>query len=92
MRIALSRVLRSLLSHKASIPPSSVFATSSSHFLPARDLSTMSTRARDFEFNRQELEELLRRRFFISRAFDIYGGVAGLFDLGVCHFCFDSEI
>jgi hypothetical protein len=37
----------------------------------------------DTEFNREELEDLLKRRFFISRAFDIYGGVAGLYDLGV---------
>jgi glycyl-tRNA synthetase (class II) len=36
------------------------------------------------EFNREELEELLKRRFFISRSFDIYGGIAGLYDLGVC--------
>ena len=35
------------------------------------------------EFNREELDELLKRRFFISRSFDIYGGVAGLYDLGV---------
>lgn len=25
----------------------------------------------------------MKRRFFVSRSFDIYGGVAGLFDLGV---------
>jgi glycyl-tRNA synthetase (class II) len=36
------------------------------------------------EFSREELDELLKRRFFISRSFDIYGGIAGLYDLGVC--------
>jgi glycyl-tRNA synthetase (class II) len=39
--------------------------------------------SQDTEFVREDLEELLRRRFFISRSFDIYGGVAGLYDLGV---------
>jgi len=43
----------------------------------------MAAKATDFEFNRQDLEDLLKRRFFLSRAFDIYGGVAGLYDLGV---------
>jgi len=36
------------------------------------------------EFSREELDELLKRRFFISRSFDIYGGIAGLYDLGAC--------
>ncbi|KYQ96874.1 glycyl-tRNA synthetase [Tieghemostelium lacteum] len=34
------------------------------------------------EFNRSGLESLLTRRFFISPAFDIYNGVAGLYDYG----------
>ena len=40
-------------------------------------------RPADAEFNREDLDDLLKRRFFVSRAFDIYGGVAGLYDLGV---------
>jgi glycyl-tRNA synthetase len=43
----------------------------------------MAARATDIEFSRQDLEDLLKRRFFLARAFDIYGGVAGLYDLGV---------
>ena len=43
----------------------------------------MGTRSQDTEFVREDLEDLLKRRFFLSRAFDIYGGVAGLYDLGV---------
>jgi hypothetical protein len=43
----------------------------------------MAVRPANTEFVRDNLEELLRRRFFLSRAFDIYGGVAGLYDLGV---------
>ena len=39
----------------------------------------------DVEFVRDDLEDLLKRRFFVARAFDIYGGVAGLYDLGVLH-------
>eukprot|EP00123_Amoebidium_parasiticum_P007460 comp18137_c0_seq1/m.18868 comp18137_c0_seq1/g.18868 ORF comp18137_c0_seq1/g.18868 comp18137_c0_seq1/m.18868 type:complete len:675 (-) comp18137_c0_seq1:258-2282(-) len=34
------------------------------------------------EFNRKIFEELMRRRFFYGQAFDIYGGVGGLYDYG----------
>eukprot|EP01133_Synstelium_polycarpum_P002650 gene2650-3056_t len=34
------------------------------------------------EFSRTGLEELMKRRFFITQAFEIYGGVAGLYDYG----------
>eukprot|EP01132_Coremiostelium_polycephalum_P008035 gene8035-9883_t len=34
------------------------------------------------EFNRAALEELLKRRFFYIQAFEIYRGVAGLYDYG----------
>ena len=43
----------------------------------------MSSRPSNVEFVREDLEDLLKRRFFLSRSFDIYGGVAGLYDLGV---------
>lgn len=33
-------------------------------------------------FNRAETETLLKRRFFIAPAFEIYDGVAGLYDYG----------
>lgn len=33
-------------------------------------------------FNRGKLEDLLKRRFFYTPAFEIYGGVAGLYDFG----------
>ena len=32
--------------------------------------------------NRNSMEDLLKRKFFIAPAFEIYGGVAGLFDFG----------
>lgn len=34
------------------------------------------------EFNRETLESLLRGRFFYAPAFDLYGGVSGLYDYG----------
>jgi glycyl-tRNA synthetase len=34
------------------------------------------------DFNRAETETLLKRRFFVTPAFEIYGGVAGLYDYG----------
>lgn len=33
-------------------------------------------------FNRRAFEELLKHRFFIAPSFEIYGGVAGLYDFG----------
>lgn len=33
-------------------------------------------------FDRVQMERVLRSRFFLTQAFSIYGGVAGLFDLG----------
>jgi glycyl-tRNA synthetase len=33
-------------------------------------------------FNRAEFEDTCRRKFFFDNAFDIYGGVAGLYDYG----------
>merc|ERR1712180_586726 len=34
------------------------------------------------KFDRGKLEDLLKRRFFYAPAFEIYGGVAGLYDFG----------
>src|SRR5271170_2671705 len=43
----------------------------------------MAARSTNHAFVREDLEDLMKRRFFVSRSFDIYGGVAGLYDLGV---------
>ena len=40
------------------------------------------TRPKEKTFNRAALEELLTRRFFFRPSFEIYNGVAGLYDLG----------
>ncbi|KAI9178957.1 Glycine--tRNA ligase 1, mitochondrial [Blastocladiella emersonii ATCC 22665] len=36
----------------------------------------------DTTFNREALENVLTRRFFVAPSFEIYGGTAGLFDFG----------
>lgn len=41
----------------------------------------MST-APNTEFSREALESVLKRRFFFAPAFEIYGGVSGLYDYG----------
>ncbi|CUM66680.1 uncharacterized protein PRCAT00004356001 [Priceomyces carsonii] len=41
----------------------------------------MSTRSA-VPFSRDALEQVLKRRFFFAPAFDIYGGVSGLYDYG----------
>ncbi|CAN6644102.1 glycine--tRNA ligase 1, mitochondrial [Trichomonascus vanleenenianus] len=38
--------------------------------------------AQNQEFSREQLEGLLKRRFFYAPSFDIYGGVSGLYDYG----------
>ena len=34
------------------------------------------------KYKRKECEDLLKRKFFFAPAFEIYGGVAGLYDYG----------
>ncbi len=34
------------------------------------------------KYKRREVEDLLKRKFFVVPAFEIYGGVAGFFDFG----------
>jgi glycyl-tRNA synthetase len=51
---------------------------------PSFSFRAMATRPPNLDFSRDDLEDLLKRRFFVNRSFDIYGGVAGLYDLGVC--------
>jgi len=34
------------------------------------------------KYNRKECDNLLRRQFFYTQAFEIYNGVAGLYDYG----------
>jgi hypothetical protein len=87
MRIALPRALFSHLLHR---PLRNPILVPLHRTLPVFRQFRSSTMA-DVEFVRDDLEDLLKRRFFIARAFDIYGGVAGLYDLGVL-FSFQSFV
>jgi glycyl-tRNA synthetase len=42
----------------------------------------MTTTLKGQPFDRQVLDSMLRRRMFYTPSFDIYGGVAGLYDYG----------
>ncbi|KAH3669106.1 hypothetical protein WICMUC_005070 [Wickerhamomyces mucosus] len=42
----------------------------------------MSGEASTQEFSRETLENVLKRRFFFAPAFELYGGVSGLYDYG----------
>eukprot|EP00177_Eucheuma_denticulatum_P001841 GFKZ01003286.1.p1 GENE.GFKZ01003286.1~~GFKZ01003286.1.p1 ORF type:complete len:687 (-),score=120.26 GFKZ01003286.1:257-2317(-) len=53
-----------------------VDAARKAHELESGSLNDVS------DFNREGAEGLLKRRFFIAPSFEIYGGVAGLFDYG----------
>eukprot|EP00158_Paraphelidium_tribonemae_P009067 Partr_v1_DN28759_c0_g1_i5_m63285 putative Glycyl-trna synthetase len=46
------------------------------------ELSALESALSTPKFDRASLEELLRKRFFYSPSFGIYGGVSGLFDYG----------
>ncbi|EJT96581.1 glycyl-tRNA synthetase [Dacryopinax primogenitus] len=48
----------------------------------ATSVPTTSVKKDAHPFNRETLEGLLAKRFFYTRAFEIYGGVAGLYDYG----------
>ncbi|KAH8740558.1 glycyl-tRNA synthetase [Cryptosporidium ryanae] len=43
---------------------------------------TSSINQKTLQENRESLENLLKRRFFVAPSFEIYGGVAGLYDYG----------
>ena len=91
MRIALSRAISNHLTHSLHTQTFATFRSCHRWISPlirdSRSYTTMGTRPADTEFVRDDLEDLLKRRFFLSRAFDIYGGVAGLYDLGVPSNC-----
>lgn len=50
------------------------------------------TRDTNIPFSRDSLEHLLKRRFFYAPSFEIYGGVAGLFDFGPPGCAFQNNI
>lgn len=50
------------------------------------------TRDTNIPFSRDSLEQLLKRRFFYAPSFEIYGGVAGLFDFGPPGCAFQNNI
>ncbi|GAV53430.1 hypothetical protein ZYGR_0AI07140 [Zygosaccharomyces rouxii] len=43
-------------------------------------------------FNREHLESVLRQRFFFAPAFDLYGGVSGLYDYGPPGCAFQANV
>ncbi|KAK6198783.1 uncharacterized protein RJT21DRAFT_122417 [Scheffersomyces amazonensis] len=52
----------------------------------------MSSSAVTAPFNRDALEQVLKRRFFFAPAFELYGGVSGLFDYGPPGCAFQANI
>eukprot|EP01147_Barroeca_monosierra_P002210 gene2210-5221_t len=47
-----------------------------------KELNVEIERTKDKSFNREGFEDLMKRRFFYGPSFEIYGGVAGLYDYG----------
>lgn len=54
--------------------------------------TTSAACAHACSFTREKLEQVLKRRFFYAPAFEIYGGVAGLFDFGPPGCAFQNNI
>lgn len=52
----------------------------------------MSGKPTQVEFSRENLENVLKRRFFFAPAFEIYGGVSGLYDYGPPGCAFQANI
>ncbi|CAI5757904.1 unnamed protein product [Candida verbasci] len=50
------------------------------------------SKSTNIPFSRESLESLLKRRFFYAPSFEIYGGVAGLFDFGPPGCAFQNNI
>ncbi len=45
-------------------------------------MCSLQTKAAKSAFSRKSFDEMMIRRFFFAPAFEIYGGIAGLFDYG----------
>ena len=58
----------------------------------ATTTTTTAACAHACSFTREKLEQVLKRRFFYAPAFEIYGGVAGLFDFGPPGCAFQNNI
>ena len=52
----------------------------------------MSASRTNIPFSRDSLEQTLKRRFFFAPSFEIYGGVAGLFDFGPPGCAFQNNV
>ncbi|RLV96317.1 Glycine--tRNA ligase 1 mitochondrial [Spathaspora sp. JA1] len=52
----------------------------------------MTSTAAASSFSREKLEQALKRRFFYAPAFEIYGGIAGLFDFGPPGCAFQNNV
>lgn len=74
----LNRLLLSIQLFFANLKLATLTTINSSIAMGATEPTDMDTGP----FNRVGTESLLRRRFFIAPAFEIYGGVAGLYDYG----------
>jgi len=89
MGIGFSRAYNSLLIRQSPKLIPRVRPLNPVHRSPLR---IMTTRPANTDFSRDDLEDLLKRRFFVNRSFDIYGGVAGLYDLGVYPFEYSQKL
>ena len=55
-------------------------------------MASLEEQKKAVEFNRESLESTLKRRFFYAPAFELYGGVSGLFDYGPAGCAFQANV
>lgn len=61
---------------------SSAVALSRSSNTPVKQATSHKLKNNQMSVDRENLESVLKRRFFYAPAFDLYGGVSGLYDYG----------
>lgn len=62
------------------------------HFRKMSTSASVAAKQTDIPFSRDALDQVLKRRFFFAPAFEIYGGVSGLYDYGPPGCAFQANI
>jgi hypothetical protein len=86
MRLALLQISRSSRAHRCPLglpfPRQPLAPVRRQHTQHPNVMADLTVRKDAHAFDKSRLEQLLNRRFFYAPAFEIYGGVAGLYDYG----------
>ncbi|CCH61850.1 hypothetical protein TBLA_0F03110 [Henningerozyma blattae CBS 6284] len=56
------------------------------------DSAQVSQTRQNYQFSREQMEGVMKRRFFYAPSFEIYGGISGLYDYGPAGCAFQANV